>query len=611
MLQSRQRDVMEVGLHGDADVWTLRKLAERLRDRLRSDPRITQVALHRVPDYVTHVEIPSHRLREHGLTLDYVASIIEQSSRDIPAGVVESDGGEIILRMKDRRQWARELAGIVVVASKEGGGVTLGELAHIEDGFEETGFHGQFNRHPSVEVEIFRVGTQSPLDIAQAVQAIIDDFETTLPPGVELRVDSNRARDYGDRLSLLQRNGVLAIVIVLIILAVFLELRLAFWVMMGMTVSFLGGLMLLPTMGVSINMISMFAFLVALGIVVDDAIVVGENVYAYRQQGMPFLDAAIRGTRDIAGPVVFSILTNIVAFIPLMFMPGTTGKFWRPLPAVVIAVLFISMLEALFILPAHLAHSAARASTAIGRGAHRAQRAFADGLTRFVNRYYRALLAVVLRHRYVTLSTAVALLLVVGGYGYSDHMGMIMMPEVSADEIEAGVRLPVGTTPEQAARMARAITESTHRMFEAHGLHRVAEGIKTNVRRQSFIDVEIVMRPPDEHDWTAADIIELWRKEIGDIEGVHQITFEAESGPGGHRDDIMVDLSHTAGFAGEPLRCYAVALSVARPVVSSSSEMMSGGSARMTLPLADMASNPRLRASASMVCVRAASGFPV
>ncbi len=545
-LESRQRDVMEIGLFGDVDIWTLRKLAERLRDQLLNHDAITQVEIGNVPEYVSHVEIPQHRLREYSLTLAEVARIIERSSRDIPAGDIDTSNGEILLRMKERKQWAEEFESIPIVPSQTGTTLTLADLAEVRDGFEEAGFHSQFNRKPSVEIEIFRVGTQSPLTIASAVQSVLQDFEQTLPPGVQARIDSSRAQNYHDRLSLLMENGAIAVVIVLFILAAFLEYRLAFWVMMGMSISFVGGLMLLPLIGVSINMISMFAFLVVLGIVVDDAIVVGENIYEYRQQGLAFMDAAIQGTRDIAWPVTFSILTNIVAFIPLLFLPGTTGKFWWPLPAVVITVLAVSLLEALFILPAHLGHSSGKSATFLGWQLHRGQQAFARGFNSFVDRYYRGFLRLSLRHRYITLSAAVALLVVVAGYGYSDHMGMIMMPEVSADEIEAGVSLPVGTTPAQAARVANEITASTHRMFEKHNLYRVAEGIKTNVRGQDFIDVEIVMKPPGERELTALEVIELWRKEIGDIEGVDQITFEAERGPGGWRDDISVDLSHSS-----------------------------------------------------------------
>ena len=545
MLQARERGVLEVVIYGDTDIWSLRKLAEGLRDRFLADRRITQVTIDHVPDYVTHVEIPQHRLRKYGLTLGGVASIIEQSSRDIPAGAVESRSGEIVLRMKERKQWAEEFGNIVVIPSETSSPVLLKDIADIEDGFDETGFHAHFNRQPSVELGIFRVGKQSPIDIAEAVGEVLADFETTLPPGLHLRIEKNRAEHYADRLNLLKENGIIAIVIVLVILAAFLEFRLAFWVMMGMIVSFLGGLMILPIFGVSINMISMFAFLVALGIVVDDAIIVGENIFEYRQQGMGFLESAVQGAKDIFSPVTFSVLTNIVTFVPLMFVPGMMGKFFWPIPVVVITVFAISLFEAVFILPAHLAHTLGRKGIFDGGMIHRAQQAFARGFNRFVDRQYRAFLDLALKYRYITMTIATALLIIVGGYGASDHMGMIMMPEVAADEIEAGVYLPVGTTLDQAAKIAHDITESTHRMFEKYNLKVAAEGIKTNVRRQTFIDVEIVMRPADEHDMTAKDIIELWRKEIGDIEGVDQITFQAESGPGGHRDDIMVDLSHT------------------------------------------------------------------
>ncbi|MDT0646286.1 efflux RND transporter permease subunit [Zunongwangia sp. F260] len=542
-LQSRQRDVMEIAIYGESDIWTLRILAERLRNRLLGDPQITQVEIGNVPDYVTHIEIPRHKLREYNLTLGQVADIVAQSSEDVPAGAVETHSGEILLRMQERKQWAEEFGNITIISSASGARVTLQDIATITDGFEETGFHGQFNQSPSVDLSIYRIGDQSPLEIEETVLEIIEDFQ--LPPGVQFRIDSNSAEDYRERLSLLTENGIMAIAIVLVILALFLEYRLAFWVMMGMAISFIGGIIFLPLFGLSINMISMFGFLVVLGIVVDDAIVVGENVHEYRQKGMNPIDAAIAGTRDVSKPVIFSILTTIIAFVPLLFMPGETGKFWWPLPAVVIVILAVSLLEALFILPSHLGHLKAKKRTGWAAKLEKLQESFAKGYDRIIDKYYRPLLDLCLKYRYITLSAAVALLLIVGGYGYSDHMGMIMMPEVAADEIEAGVRLPVSTTPEQAARVAEEITESTRRMFEEHDLYKVAEGVKTNVRGQNFIDVEIVMLPPDERDMTARELIALWRDNIGDIAGVDQITFEAERGPGGYQQDISVDLSHS------------------------------------------------------------------
>ncbi len=545
-LQSQEREVMSVVLYGEVDIWSLRQLAERLRDQLLSEAEITQVSLDRVPDYVTHVEIPRERLRHYGLTLGQVADVIARSSEDVPAGAVETRGGEILLRMKERKQFSEEFGEIEVVESADGSAVRLSDIAEIRDGFEERGFHSQFNQMPAVELLVFRVGEQSPLEVSEAVYRVMGSFEEGLPPGVSWRIDGNRAQQYRERMSLLLNNGGIAILIVLGILTLFLELRLAFWVMMGMTASFIGGIVFLPAVGVSISMISMFAFLIVLGIVVDDAVVVGENVYEARQTERDPLLAAIKGAREIAPPVIFSILTTIVAFVPLLFIPGTIGKFWKPLPIVVIVVLLVSLVEALLILPSHLAH--ARRNPKRGRLSqriHEAQQGFARGFKGFVDTHFRRLLEWSLRFRYITITAALALFVMVGGYATSSHMGMILMPEVSADEIEAGVRLPVGSTPDQVAKVAEDITASTRRMFDEHDLDRWAEGIKTNVRGGTFVDVEIVLKPPDQRDITAAEVIRLWRDQIGDIPGVDQITFEAESGPGGYRPDILVSLSHS------------------------------------------------------------------
>jgi len=546
-LRSEQQEVVEIALYGPIDVWSLRKLAEQLRDQMQAHDHITQVEMGRVPSYVTHVEIPRYRLREYGLTLSDVADIIRSNSQDVAAGSVQTAAGEILLRVQARKQWAEEFAEIEIVAGREGQIVTLADIATIRDGFEDFGFHSQFSQTPSVQLEIYRVGSQSPTDVATAVEQTMKEFEAVLPPGVQWRIDSNNAEEFRSRLSLVLKNGGMAICIVFAILALFLEIRLAFWVMMGMVISFIGGVLFLPVFGVSINMISLFGFLVVLGIVVDDAVVVGENVYEKRQTTVDKESAAIDGTTEVASPVTFSILTNIVAFVPLMFIPGETGKFWGPLPIVVIIVLALSLIESLFILPAHLAHtrSAGRRTGGLGAWLHGGQQWFSRTFNRLVEILYQPVLKFCLRYRYITASLALAFLLVLGGYATSAHMGMILMPEVSADEIEAGVRMPVGTTPDQAAKIAEIVTTASLKMFEENNLYEVAEGIKTNVRGQSFIDVEIVMKPPDQRDMSANEVIELWRDSIGDLPGVTQVSFRAERGPGGYRRDISVDLSHS------------------------------------------------------------------
>lgn len=545
-IRSRQQEVMELVLYGSVDQWTLRGLGERLRDRLLANEAITQITLSNAPDYTTHIEIPRAILREYGLTLAQVAQVIEASSRDIAAGSVETEAGEILLRMNERKQLAEEFDTIELIAGSGGATVLLGDIATIRDGFDEGGFPSKFDGELSIELNIYRVGEQSPLQIADAVEQEMAGFESSLPPGVTWRIDSNAADDFRQRTSLVIENGLVAVFIVLSILALFLELRLAFWVMMGMVISFFGGILFLPVVDISINMVTLFGFLIVLGIVVDDAVVVGENVFEARQSEDDSVEAAIRGTKEVAAPVVFSILSNIVAFIPLMLIPGETGKFWGPLPYVVVIVLAVSLFEALYILPAHLAHSSRRQpKNFLARGIRSVRRAFTDRFMYFVDTLYRPFLRKALRFRYITLTAGVALFLIAASYATSSHMGMILMPEVAADEIEAGIRLPVGTTPAQAAAIANEVTAASMRMFEREGLETTAEGIKTNVRGGArFVDVEIVMRPPNERKLNTEEVITLWRDEIGDLPGVSQITFEAEAGPGGYRQDISIDLSH-------------------------------------------------------------------
>lgn len=544
-LQAQQREAMALTIYGDLDAWSMRALAERLRDRLLSDPAITLVELGNAPAYVTHVEFNADTLRTYGLTLNQVADIIAASSKDVPAGAVQTYDGEILLRMQERKVSASEFSEIPLLTDSNGGTVRLGDIASLRDGFEEGDFASRFNGVPSANIDIFRTGSESPLAIEDAVMRIMADFESSLPPTVEWRIDGNNAEDFRERLGLILENGGTSVLIVLAILSLFLATRLAFWVMMGMTISYVGSVLFLPALSVTINMVSLFGFLVALGLVVDDAIVVGENVFEARKKYKNPLIAAIKGTQEVAAPVTFSILTTLIAFVPLLFIPGETGLFWWPLPVVVMAVLALSLFEALYILPAHLSHvQQTEKKHGLLLGIKNIQQKVMLGTEAFIEGPYRRFLSVSLTYRYITISTAIASFVVLISYATSAHMGVINMPQVSADEIEAGIIMPVGSTPAQTGRMAILVTEATERMYKEHNLDRVAEGIKSNVRGDAKVDIEIVMRPPDERDMSAAEVIALWRDEIGDLPGVDQISFQAERGPGGWRADISVDLSH-------------------------------------------------------------------
>ena len=314
---SRRRNVIDLVLYGQTSAATLHELGELTRDQLLTDPDITQVELDGVRPLEISIEISQENLLRYNLTLDEVAAKLRGAAVDLPGGGIKTVSGEILLRMKERRDYGRQFARIPVISASDGTQVLLEDIAVVNDSYEESDSYATFDGKPAVFLDIFRIGDQTPIQVADGVFRQLEILKTSLPEGIGISILRDNAKAYRQRAELLIRNGILGILLVLVILGIFLELRLAFWVMMGIPISFLGALLFFPTLGISINMITLFAFIMAVGIVVDDAVIVGENVYYYYQEGDTFLDAAVRGAREIATPVTFSILTNVVAFMPL------------------------------------------------------------------------------------------------------------------------------------------------------------------------------------------------------------------------------------------------------------------------------------------------------
>jgi len=301
---------------------------------------------------------------------------LRRASVELPGGAIRTAAGEVLVRVKERRDWGREFAATPIITTPDGSEVLLGDIAAVLDGFEDTDYFARFDSQPAVRIEVFRVGKQTPTEVHAAAASVLDEIRADLPVGTNLKIRRSLADIYLQRARLLLKNGAIGLCLVLLLLGCFLEARLAFWVMMGIPVSFLGAVLLMPAAGLSINMMTMFAFILALGIVVDDAIVVGENIYHRRQNGEDRMTAAIKGTREVAMPIAFSILTNVVAFVPMLFLPGMMGKFLWMLPVVVILAFLISWIECLFVLPAHLAHQRERERRGLFASVHRFQQRF-------------------------------------------------------------------------------------------------------------------------------------------------------------------------------------------------------------------------------------------
>ena len=386
------------------------------------------------------------------------------------------------------------------------------------------------------------MGDQTPIGVSDAVRAAMVDIEKDLPPGIEWTINRDRSDIYRQRLTLLLKNAFYGLTLVLLLLGLTLELRLAFWVTMGIPISFLGCFLFMPYFDVTINMISMFAFIIALGIVVDDAIVVGENIHEYRLSGMSFMRAAIEGTREVLLPVTFSILTNIVAFLPLSFVPGVMGKIWRTIPFVVITVFAISWIEALLILPCHLAHGKRRKSKPRGLIAG-LQGAFTRGLDWFINKLYAPFLDFCIRMRMVTIALSIAVFIVVLGYVKSGRIGLILMPRVESDRAVVTAVLPYGSPVSEAEAVLRKLLKAAEETAKASGGDKLVEGIFALID-ENEVEVTVYLTDPGIRPISTTELTQLWRERTGPITGLESLRFEADRGGPGRGASLTVELSH-------------------------------------------------------------------
>jgi multidrug efflux pump subunit AcrB len=456
---------------------------------------------------------------------------------------VETRGGDILLRVKDRRDWSREFARLPIITTADGSVVTLGEIATVKEGFEDSDRQAFFNGKRSMGMEIYRIGEQTPIGVSDAVRQAMVGIEADLPDGIDWTINNDRSDIYRQRLNLLLKNAAMGLVLVLLVLGLFLEFKLAFWVTMGIPISFLGGLLFLPALGASLNMISLFAFIVALGIVVDDAIVAGENIYEYRQKGMNFAQAAIAGARDVANPIAFSILTNVVAFLPLYFIPGTIGKVWQVIPIVVITVFLVSWIESLVILPAHLAHTSSRPASQLTARLHHWQQRFSKLVLRFIKEVYGPSLDFCLRWRALTVALGLATLLLIGGYALSGRIGMILMPRVEADLALVTATLPVGSAADKAVAVQQKLVTAMEEVAEENGGDQLLEGILAEINENRVV-IRAYLTKPGIRPLNTTQVAGLWREKVGTLVGLDSLRFESDRGGPGSGAALTVELSH-------------------------------------------------------------------
>jgi len=545
-----RRQVLSIAVSGDADERTLKRLAEDVRDQLSTLPGITQVELAAARPYEISIEVSERALRRHGLTFDEVAAAVRRSSLDLPGGSVRTAGGEILLRTEGQAYRGHEFERLTLRQRADGTRLVLGEVATVVDGFAETDQAARFDGHPAILVQVFRVGDQDVIEIADRAKAFVEEMRQRVPEGIELTVWQDDTHVLRSRLRTLYENGFYGLVLVLFVLALFLRLRLALWVAVGILVSFFGAFALMPLFGLTINVVSLFAFIVVLGIVVDDAIVVGENVYRHFQMGKVGLRAAVDGTREVAMPVVFSILTTIAAFAPLTMVAGNTGKVMRVIPLVVIATLIFSLIESLFVLPTHLSHLGVGEERRTGKPGpvRRVQRGTSRVLAWNVERLYRPTLARALEHRYTTVAVALAALMLTVGLVAGGRLKFSFFPPIEGESAVAFLTMPQGTPREETGRaLARieASAEELQRQLAEAGEPGAFQHVLTTLGEQPFRasqsrtsfrpgasgahlgEVHVELAPAEERVVTAGEVIRRWRELTGSIPDAVELSFNA------------------------------------------------------------------------------------
>lgn len=553
-LVSDVHTTMTLLVHGPQSEAALRELANRVCVELRDLEEVTRVELVQKRPAEISIEVPERRLREHGLTLDALAEQVAANARQVSGGLLRSLQSEYSLQSGTRREACADYAELPV-ATAAGGTLRLREIADVVDAQGTAPVETTFNGDPAVLIDVYRVGDETPAGIARAVGAYLSRLRLTLPAGTDVRIVNDHAEAFSQRVNFLLSDAWQGLVLVLILLGLFFEVRLAFWVMMGIPTTVLGGLALMPSLGVTLNMLSLVAFILTFGIVADDAIMIGEAVWHRREQGDTPLQAALRGLQEMKGLVCLVVLTNVIGFLPMLLIDGAFGPVFRQVGLVVIACFVVSLVEALFVFPAHVAHSR-EGGRWVGR-LNRPQVWLNRHMENWIQRTYVPWIDRIVRHPWVFAIAACSILGLTAALLASGQLRFSFAPETDADSVVADAVLPQGSSPAQARRVRDLLVAGARAAMAANGGAEIARGITCTIGMplgsesemeetetgNHLVGVEVSLVPLGRRKITGTRLAEEWRRATGQIAGVESVRFSGtQTGVGG--EDLVVELRH-------------------------------------------------------------------
>ncbi len=543
-------------LHGDIPQRSLKELAYHIKDDLAALPALSHVEISGIPDYEISIEVPLPRLRALQLTLDDIADAVRRGSLELSAGSVRSATTEVRVRTFGRSFDQQDFENIIVLSRPDGTVVRLGDIAQVRDGFRENDLMVRHNGKPAVFVEIFRADNEPVMEVAEAVRRhLADVIVPSLPAGVDLTVWNDDSQTYSERVDMLLKNGMLGLLLVLVALTLFLDLRLAFWVGVGLATSGIGALAVMLAFDLSINNISLFVFVLAIGIIVDDAIVVAEHIHHERQRGRTGISAAICGARRIRKPLTFAVLTSIAAFTPALFVPGGLGELWRPLPVVVIAMLAISLVDSFFILPHHLStlpDPKRRPGTRIGLFVQRLHNHVDALLEWFVQGPLEQALRFATRQPVIVLALMVASLILSISLLPAGIVKTTYADVIEGDFVNATLELPEGATARRTLELAQQLEAAGRRVIERFSEGRdetappLLAGVTTTVGRTPRVEgggvlpildlnakpdvaaIELKLLSIQQRELSALEVARAWREEVGALPQVRGLNISGD-----------------------------------------------------------------------------------
>ena len=548
--QEVENPVTMIAIHGDLDAFARKAIAQEVRDELMQLPEVNKVVYFGDRPYEISVEVSEQTLRKYGLTMSEISQAIKSSSIDLPGGTIKAEGGDILLRTKGQVYTGKDFGRLVLRTFTDGTRLTLEDIATIKDGFVERDGYGRFDGRPTATLQVVAGGQQNELETAAAVKKYLAAKEKTLPAGVEMDTWIDLSKYLEGRLSMMIDNMIMGAILVFVVLSLFLRMKVAFWVIVGLPICFLGALWLMPVWPVTINMISLFGFIIVLGIVVDDAIIIGESIYTKVRADGKTLDNVIHGAHRVAIPATFGVLTTIAAFAPMMFVGGMVGPFFEAMGFVVIACLVFSLIESKLILPAHLVHAnipdideddlfrpqrEIRIGERIPRAFLKLQRHVQHGLHSLIHDYYKPALEKAIDHRGVTVAIFMAFLIITFGMMGSGIARVVVFPEIAADFIRVNMEMQSGTAPAVRDEAIDQLESTLLGLSEEHGRANPESlpmiqhlGVFTSGDTGARMFVEIPMDTSRPYEMN--EITDLWRNSVGEIAGLKELRFET----GGH-----------------------------------------------------------------------------